>query len=141
MHLCIPRKLMGMSGWRDVDFKWTDNISDDDPDIMTFISDGDVAPNGRFNYRYLGSSASTAVDNLETDHIADGVNVSVAGPDVVISNEFDITVEVSVYDMVGRCHYSGNLRPDERVRIPLSHGVFVARYVAEAIVGAAKFVK
>lgn len=38
-----------------VDFKFTDNIPEED-DIMLFIDKGDVAPNNRFNYRYIFGS-------------------------------------------------------------------------------------
>lgn len=56
LMLAIPRKKIGHAATEaDIDFKWTDNISDTNPDPMDFISDGDVAPNGRFNYRYKGS--------------------------------------------------------------------------------------
>jgi hypothetical protein len=33
-----------------LDFKWTDNI--EEGDALRFYTDGDTAPNSRFNYRY-----------------------------------------------------------------------------------------
>lgn len=51
----VPKKLMGMYGNTDFDFKWVDNVPKSLTDIMLFYSDGDVAPNTRFNYRYKGS--------------------------------------------------------------------------------------
>lgn len=52
----VPKKLMGMYGNTDFDFKWVDNVPKSLTDIMLFYSDGDVAPNTRFNYRYKGSN-------------------------------------------------------------------------------------
>lgn len=52
LQLSIPRKALGVN--RMLDFKWTDNIpADENLDILDFIIYGDVAPNGRFNYRYM----------------------------------------------------------------------------------------
>lgn len=52
MHLAIPRKLLGQNTNTDkiaLEFKWTDNVPGSG-DILRFIDEGDVAPNGRFNY-------------------------------------------------------------------------------------------
>lgn len=58
LQLLIPRLLMGVSADCDIDFKWADNIPDY-PDVLDFFTDGDVAPNARFNYRYKGSVVPT----------------------------------------------------------------------------------
>ncbi len=51
LELAIPRRILGLSkGATRFDFKWADNIPAR-PDIMDFYSEGDVAPNSRFNYR------------------------------------------------------------------------------------------
>ena len=53
MELRVPRKLMGLTG-DDVtfDFKWADNPQSLDTPI-SLCTDGDTAPNRRFNYRYI----------------------------------------------------------------------------------------
>lgn len=53
LQLAIPRTLLDMNATAVVllDFKWVDNVPDSG-DILDFIDQGDVAPNGRFNYRY-----------------------------------------------------------------------------------------
>jgi hypothetical protein len=53
MELCIPRALVGLEANRplDFEFKWTDNVPASG-DILDFYLYGDVAPGGRFNYRY-----------------------------------------------------------------------------------------
>jgi hypothetical protein len=59
MMLSIPRKVIGLTTDRDFDFKWVDNVPSDKLDVLSFITDGDAAPNGRFNYRYKGSKLLT----------------------------------------------------------------------------------
>lgn len=55
MELAIPRNLIGLddlSKTLKIDFKWADNIQESG-DIIEFILNGDSAPNGRFNYRFM----------------------------------------------------------------------------------------
>ena len=59
MMLGLPKADVGLSGDKDFDFKWIDNIPKNSTEILDFIGNGDAAPNGRFNYRYLGSQLST----------------------------------------------------------------------------------
>jgi hypothetical protein len=53
LELSVPRRLLGLMPFTRfcIDFKWVDNIPDN-PDIMDFYTQGDVAPDARFNYRY-----------------------------------------------------------------------------------------
>lgn len=51
LHLAVPRRLLG-SGRLALELKWADNVPESG-DIMDFIDQGDVAPNGRFNYCYV----------------------------------------------------------------------------------------
>jgi hypothetical protein len=54
MQLAIPRKALGLESGRhsiQLDFKWADNLQHA-PDVMEFYIDGEVAPEGRFNFRY-----------------------------------------------------------------------------------------
>lgn len=53
LHLKIPRVALGLpaGGRVSLDFKWADNLQKPS-DIMDFYLSGDVAPAGRFNYRY-----------------------------------------------------------------------------------------
>jgi hypothetical protein len=56
MQLAIPREKLGLpnnSSKVAIDFKWADNLQHPG-DIMDFYLSGDVAPEGRFNYRYDG---------------------------------------------------------------------------------------
>lgn len=53
--VAVPRALLGLGPDDPVrlDFKWADNAGPDG-DILRFVTDGDVAPNGRFRYRFEG---------------------------------------------------------------------------------------
>ncbi len=54
LELAIPRKSLGFGDLRKplrFDFKWADNMQNDG-NILEFTMNGDVAPSGRFNYRY-----------------------------------------------------------------------------------------
>ena len=54
LHLAIPRVALGLGSANSLptlDFKWADNIQSPG-DVMDFYLSGDVAPAGRFNYRY-----------------------------------------------------------------------------------------
>ena len=57
MHLAVQRTRLGLgvaqvpAGKLRFDFKWADNTPAVG-DVLDFLTQGDVAPNGRFNYRY-----------------------------------------------------------------------------------------
>lgn len=54
LHLAIPREALGLEKENpsvSFDFKWADNTQSPG-DVMDFYLSGDVAPEGRFNYRY-----------------------------------------------------------------------------------------
>ena len=54
LQLAIPRAALGLptgESKANFDFKWTDNLQKPG-DVMDFYVSGDVAPDGRFNFRY-----------------------------------------------------------------------------------------
>jgi hypothetical protein len=56
LQLAIPRAALGLTALGskvDFDFKWADNLQHPG-DVLDFYLNGDVAPEGRFNYRYHG---------------------------------------------------------------------------------------
>ena len=58
LHLSIPLSALAIPQDRQcltIDFKWADNIQWVD-DIMDFYVSGDVAPEGRFRFRYTGEA-------------------------------------------------------------------------------------
>lgn len=54
LELSIPRRALRLpdGGPLRFDFKWMDN-TDPEVDVLNLYRDGDTAPNGRFNYRYI----------------------------------------------------------------------------------------
>ena len=60
LHLAIPRAALGLSQagrGLNLDFKWADHLQRPG-DVMDFYLSGDVAPEGRYNYRYRGRGIS-----------------------------------------------------------------------------------
>lgn len=109
MHLAIPRKSLNDYGKNiDIDFKWADNTPDGSPDIMRFISDGDCAPNGRFNYRYKGS-AIVGVGGAEAPEASSAQPAVITGQGILTVNvpESDPTMAVTVVDPLGRTVATG----------------------------------
>ncbi len=54
LQLAIPRAALGLKTGKTktaIDFKWADNLQAPG-EVMDFYQSGDVAPSGRFNYRY-----------------------------------------------------------------------------------------
>lgn len=51
MHLKVPRAALRMNGRLDFEFKWSDNMQDNN--AMDFYENGCAAPVGRFNFRYI----------------------------------------------------------------------------------------
>lgn len=55
LHLAIPRVALGLptgDAPLSFDFKWADNLQNPG-DVQDFHLSGDVAPAGRFKYRYI----------------------------------------------------------------------------------------
>ena len=52
MMIALPRTLPLLTNKLNFEFKWTDNMQDDDP--MDWYVNGDAAPGGRFNFVYMG---------------------------------------------------------------------------------------
>ena len=50
MTLTLSRKEIGLLSAINIEFKWSDNMQEDDP--LDWYVNGDVAPGGRFNYIY-----------------------------------------------------------------------------------------
>ncbi len=134
MHLLVPRVLVGHASGaeRDFDFKWTDNVSDRDPDIMQFISEGDVAPNGRFNYRYKGS-VLPAVSSLDAVGVSAEASVSVrpfAGGVSLQLVGASASERAEIFDMLGRKVAETEVTSSAPVSVSLPAGFYAIRCAA-----------
>jgi hypothetical protein len=100
MCISIPRSAIGMSSPKDIDFKWADNTPVK-PDILDFYLDGDVAPNGRFNYCYRGTVAGTGVETVESSDNA--LTASRSGDVINVRYNADnaCNATIQVYDLMG----------------------------------------
>ncbi len=123
LMLAVPRSLIEtVPGDTDIDFKWADNFTGDKADVMSFISDGEAAPNGRFNYRYKGSklsAGSSGIVSLRDAH--PGISVRTAGSDTIFCSDNGTPLAVDVYDMTGRTIAT------RTSSVSLQNGVYIAR--------------
>lgn len=55
LEVKILKKIIGLKSAVDLEFKWSDNMQVEG-DINDFIINGDVAPSGRFNFRYTNTA-------------------------------------------------------------------------------------
>lgn len=140
MHLAIPKNRLGLEGYRDIDFKWTDNISDDNPDIMTFITDGDVAPNGRFNYRYKGRTLTSGIASITSDSNESRITITQDGDKITFLYPEGTDLSICVYNATGnKCFQSNNDR-NGSISCQLSPGVYIVEYCGEDCHGSIKFI-
>ena len=105
MIICIPKTMLGIDAATldfTIDFKWTDNTGvDEEGNIMLWYTNGDVAPVGRFNYRYTttapeayvktekvyGWSLMDFTDKDVTDHFVEHILSSVSGGSAVLNED------------------------------------------------------
>ena len=66
MQIKVSRALLGLKGDFTVDFKVTDNVACNG-DIMNFYTLGDVAPAGRFRFRYTAAGGDAVVTDEQTN--------------------------------------------------------------------------
>jgi|GEM_PF-216453 len=75
LEISIPRSDLGLGGDSALDFEfhWCDNIGAQS-DITKFFTEGDSAPDRRFNYRYYVRSPETEID-LGADNTRQGLRI------------------------------------------------------------------
>lgn len=146
MMLAVARASVELTADTDFDFKWVDNISKVTSDILDFISNGECAPNVRFNYRYKGSKLTTDVTKVSSASSgAAGFSVVTSGPEARFSYSVPVRgkVSVGVYssDGVQVAHFGKEDTPagSYAKTCKLSEGVYVARYTIAGRTGAKKF--
>lgn len=137
MHLCIPKSLLGLTKDADIDFKWADNITDNNPDIMTFISDGDVAPNGRFNYRYKGSMLPTGISHIEAAPVE--FNIYGSSGKVAFSYNESADVIIQIFDITGHILKYIMDKSVSSTEVCLNKGFYIVKYLLDGQSGIKKF--
>lgn len=80
--MSVPKSALGINGEDyTVNFKWTDNVQDEDGsgafkgEILDFYRTGDVAPGGRFKYSFIATAANSTP--AQTSQVTQG---GVTGP-------------------------------------------------------------
>lgn len=69
LQIAIPRDAIGFADHEvNLNFKWSDNMQEDG-NILDFYQNGDVAPGGRFCFRYLSCDVPQDPTQTETDEI------------------------------------------------------------------------
>ena len=138
MQLSIPKSALQMVQDCDIDFKWADNITDNNPDIMTFISDGDVAPNGRFNYRYKGSSLPTGISSPKVKPVKFNIS-SLSSGNVKFSYDESVSVLIQVFDITGRIIKYIIDKSGSCSEVNLNNGFYIVKYLLDGKSGIKKF--
>lgn len=124
MMVAVPRSLLSDKVEdTDIDFKWADNLSEENIDVMRFLSDGDTAPNERFCYRYKGSAIATpnaGITGVAADSRTGGICVASCNGKTTFTDAAGNSVRVNVFDAQGR------LIDGDTSACTLSAGVYVA---------------
>lgn len=131
IHFAVAKSNVGIVGCKDFDFKWCDNVPDN-PDILDFIDKGDVAPNGRFNYRFKGSATQSGVESLPVAEMS--VTAVRVGKDAVriVWNDTDLR-EVAVYNPQGQLVKKYAVNTADRTDIfPVPEGLAILRLTTPA---------
>lgn len=128
LHFALRRSDLGIDAKSDFDFKWADNIPDN-PDILDFIDKGDVAPNGRFNYRFKGSAQTSAVEELAAE-AAEFTAVRLPSGKVKVSWQGGDVRKVVVYAADGAVHSTRNVvGSDSEVVVAAPQGFAIVQVV------------
>lgn len=126
----VDKTLLGINDdpGLDFEFKWSDNMQEDG-NIMDFYVNGDVAPGGRFNYRYLADSGTSIVKysgELEECSVFFDSHTHTLHVDIGHLSHADI----SVFDMSGRKLFSQKLNK-KNIQINMNSSGFLELYLVK----------
>jgi hypothetical protein len=146
--LSLSKADVGLTGEKDFDFKWIDNIPKTSTNILDFISEGEAAPDGRFNYRYKGAQLpSSGINGIIVDNSQFTVKSTVGSDEATFNFNVPVTgnVNITVYNTLGQQvatinrHNVESGNHDETCR--MGGGVYVVKYDIAGSRGMRKFVK
>ena len=127
----LPKSLLQISGECDIDFKWIDNTPSSSREILDFLLDGDVAPNGRFNYRYKGSLLESNPVGMHATQLDKGISpISYANGSIKA-----LQAHVNIYDVSGKL--IATLSAGQQKSLPA--GTYIAKYSYEGKTASMKF--
>ena len=98
LQIAVPRATLGLEKTLDFNFKWADNTraddaTDDSGDIMDFYQYGDVAPGGRFTFRFTGATAQTGDNSKPAEKKGCGGSIGAASTHIIVALAFAIIVK------------------------------------------------
>lgn len=97
LQIAVPRATLGLEKTLDFNFKWADNTraddaTDDSGDIMDFYQYGDVAPGGRFTFRFTGATAQTGDNSKPAEKKGCGGSIGAVSTHIIVALAFAIIV-------------------------------------------------
>jgi hypothetical protein len=145
MMLSLGKADVGLTGEKDFDFKWIDNIPKASTSVLDFIVEGEAAPDGRFNYRYKGAQLpSSGINGIVVDNSQFAVKGHGAGTTFSFNVATAGNVEIAVFDMTGRqvtAINENNVQAGQHdVQCNVAGGVYVVKYNIAGCTGVRKFV-
>ena len=123
LEIAIPRVLLDLLPGQplDIEFKWLDNYSQSG-DIMDLYTDGEAAPSGRFNYRFVEAPQPVFFDTFDvTSDIWDNLNTNLPARQVGGSTNSTYSLDLaSGNTLVGSAAALGEFPKPVLVRINTS---------------------
>lgn len=116
LHIRIHLSDLGLEENQDnisFDFKWADNLPSN-PKIMDFIDQGDVAPNNRFNYRFITEEASNTLTKVQKVKHRDSIHLYPNPAESTLTIDLGLVafewLTLNIYDFNGKSLYSRELK-------------------------------
>lgn len=144
MMLRLKRADVALLEEADFDFKWIDNIAKTTTDILDFLSNGECAPDFRFNYRYKGSqleSSPVSLGALPKSGPDFSVEFCAAGAAFSFNLPHEGEVRLDFFDVMGRGLDSQSRRLSaghHQLQASLPRGACIVRYNLAGRLGARK---
>lgn len=137
--LGVPAKSLGWDNTdKDFDFKWADNVSVGTPDVMRFITDGDAAPNGRFNYRFKGASLPVAGLCAPEAKQLDVMVERLSADTVRVVFPFAQDANIEAYNIVGEKCAVKEVSMTTAAELDLRNGFYLLHYNIDNTTGVLK---
>lgn len=142
LMIAVPRAEAELTGDRDFDFKWVENLNSRTKlDILDFYRYGEVAPEGRFNYRYKGSQLVTGVVPVASANARLSARGNGSEVSFTVSSARGGKADIRVYDTAGTLvmSFSEDVTGDgQTMRRSLPAGIYLVRYTVGGKAGTLK---
>src|SRR5574344_2145655 len=146
MMFGLSKADIGLTGDKNFDFKWIDNIPKTVNDMIYFVANGDAAPNGRFNYRYLGAKLNSVTGVKSISSSTMKLSAMNNGNSTIFSLQTPAagSLTFKIFDLSGKeitsIHRSHVEQGIHHETLQLPAGTFVAKCMMQDAEGVLKFV-